>query len=570
MTRNEDSNPKVDWIGLGWQFLFFWYFSGVIQLLVKLSKTSATGNFRFAMLMSLLWLIPTLLFPKKTRIITIVIGMVLWITSLISLGYFFVYKQELSQSVIFIALESNIAESSEFLAHYFQWWMLAAIVVYSAGAYFLWHKIKPVYLPKKHALMASVLLLPSILGKPLYKDLTRPEDVYSDKFEYVESQLESAVPWRLVVGYSRYQEQLAIMQSLLQENSKVAPLRNLKDSLAGQPATLVLVIGESTNRNRMSLYGYARATTPHLDSIKNELAVFTNVVSPRPFTIEALEQALTFGDQEHPDYFKSKPTLMNMMKQAGYKTYWITNQQTITKRNTMLTTFSQQTDEQYYLNNNPNQNETKQYDADVLEPFEKILKQTQARKFIVVHLLGTHIDYKFRYPKEFDKFSGRNAVPNWIKNQQLALYNAYDNAVLYNDFIVSSLIKQLSASEANGFMLYMSDHGEEVFDTPNKNFNGRDEGRPTQAMYTIPFMLWTSKQWQASHRQDYQPLLNRPYSTSYFIHTWADLAGLQFDEFDSSKSLINKDFKARERLIGDPNTRNMLTKFDALVQNETH
>lgn len=119
-------------------------------------------------------------------------------------------------------------------------------------------------------------------------------------------------------------------------------------------------------------------------------------------------------------------------------------------------------------------------------------------------------------------------------------------------------------------MLYMSDHGEEVFDTPNKNFNGRDEGRPTQAMYTIPFMLWTSKQWQASHPQDFQPLLSRAYSTSYFIHTWADLAGLQFDEFDSSKSLINKDFKARERLIGDPNTRNMLTKFDALVQNETH
>jgi len=64
VTRNEDSNPKVDWIGLGWQFLFFWYFSGVIQLLVKLSKTSATGNFRFAMLMSLLWLIPTTLSEK--------------------------------------------------------------------------------------------------------------------------------------------------------------------------------------------------------------------------------------------------------------------------------------------------------------------------------------------------------------------------------------------------------------------------------------------------------------------------------------------------------------------------
>ncbi|MFO6427989.1 hypothetical protein ACLBOM_34695 [Escherichia coli] len=30
---------------------------------------------------------------------------------------------------------------------------------------------------------------------------------------------------------------------------------------------------------------------------------------------------------------------MNMMKQAGYKTFWITNQQTMTARNTMLTVF---------------------------------------------------------------------------------------------------------------------------------------------------------------------------------------------------------------------------------------
>ena len=40
------------------------------------------------------------------------------------------------------------------------------------------------------------------------------------------------------------------------------------------------------------------------------------------------------------------PSLINLMKQAGYRTYWITNQQTMTKRNTMLTTFSEQADEQ--------------------------------------------------------------------------------------------------------------------------------------------------------------------------------------------------------------------------------
>ncbi len=92
-----------------------------------------------------------------------------------------------------------------------------------------------------------------------------------------------------------------------------------------------------------------------------------------------------------------------MMKQAGYKTFWITNQQTMTKRNTMLTTFSEQADEQVYLNNNRNQNAA-QYDGDVIEPFNKALSDPAQRKLIVVHLLGTHMSYQYRYPPTFDKF----------------------------------------------------------------------------------------------------------------------------------------------------------------------
>lgn len=560
----KESIVGIDWIALGWQYLFFFYFSGVIQLSVKLSKTSATGGLKLALLMSAIWLIPTLLFPKHTRIISIVVGLVLWATSLISLGYFFIYRQELSQSVIFIAFESNLSESSEYLANYFRWWMLAGFLLYSLGGYYLWRQVRQVVLPKKKAFMVSLLILPAVLGKPLYADMTRSEDAFADKFDYLEAQMEPATPWRLIIGYKRYQEELATMQNLLTENSKVTPLKNLHDKLSGQPATFVLVIGESTNRQRMSLYGYQRPTTPNLDAMHNELSTFTNVISPRPFTIEALEQALTFGDQDHLDFFKSKPTLMNMMKQAGYKTYWITNQQTITKRNTMLTTFSKQTDEQFYLNNNPDQNDTRQYDADVLLPFEKILMQPESRKFIVIHLLGTHISYNFRYPKEFIKFTDRQGVPTWVKDKELDVYNAYDNAVLYNDFIVSSLIKKFSATQPNGLLLYMSDHGEEVFDTSGRDFNGRDEGNPTKSMYTIPFMVWTSKKWQETHPKIELSILNRPYSSSYFINTWADLVDLQFDELDQTKSLINNKFKMRKLQIGNPYEKKNLTDFSLL------
>lgn len=45
------------------------------------------------------------------------------------------------------------------------------------------------------------------------------------------------------------------------------------------------------------------------------------MVASRPYTIEVLQQVLTFADQEHPDRFLTDPSLMNLMKQAGYKTF---------------------------------------------------------------------------------------------------------------------------------------------------------------------------------------------------------------------------------------------------------
>ncbi|MBR7514039.1 sulfatase-like hydrolase/transferase, partial [Mycobacterium tuberculosis] len=71
------------------------------------------------------------------------------------------------------------------------------------------------------------------------------------------------------------------MQDMLHSASKVPPLHNLKAADADKPSTLVLVIGESTNRQRMSLYGYGRETTPELDKLKDQLAVFDNVITPR-------------------------------------------------------------------------------------------------------------------------------------------------------------------------------------------------------------------------------------------------------------------------------------------------
>ncbi|WP_025127439.1 phosphoethanolamine transferase CptA [Pseudomonas sp. PH1b] len=565
--RSSSAAKGFDWMGLLWLFLFFWYFSGITQLLIQLTDTSGFSGFRQAFFMSGVWLAPMLLFPSRTKVMAAVIGVVLWACSMASLGYFFVYQQEFSQSVIFIMFESNPSEAVEYLTQYFAWWMVLAFVAHTAFAIFLWTRLRPVYLPRGQAMVAAAAILVAIVGYPLVKQISRTDNL-AEGLEKFETRIEPAVPWQMVVAYRRYREQLDGMQGMLDSVSKIPPLSNLKDSMANQPATLVLVIGESTNRQRMSLYGYPRQTTPELDKLKDQLAVFNNVITPRPYTIEALQQVLTFADEENPDLYLKSPSLVSMMKQAGYKTFWITNQQTMTKRNTMLTTFSEQADEQVYLNNNRNQN-ARQYDGDVLEPFAKALADNAPRKLIVVHLLGTHMSYQYRYPPTFDKFTDRQGVPAGVRDDQVPTYNSYDNAVLYNDFVVSSLIKDYAKTDPNGFLLYLSDHGEDVFDSAGHDTLGRNEGKPTAPMYTIPFMAWASPKWRQTHDWSFASDLNRPYSSSQLIHTWADLAGLSFDEWDPSRSLVNASFKARPLLIGDPYARQSKPLIDFSLMKPT-
>lgn len=561
----KQSQTKINWKDLAWQYLFFWYFSGVVQLIIFSGGIAGFTGLRAAFYMSTIWLIPTLIFPIHTRKITAVIGLFLLPFALISLGYLYIYHQEFSQSVLFIIFESNMAESTEYLASYFSWGILVFLLIYTAIGFMIWQRLRPVMLPKQ-AMRILFLIIGLIVVTPFVRSIFFKGNTWPETIGRIAQNMEPAAPWQMIVGYFEYREQLRNMQLLLSRASNNPPLANLRE-VGDQASTLVLVIGESTNRQRMSLYGYPRITTPRLDKMKEELYAFTNVIGPRPYTIETLQQVLTFADQKSPSRYNTTPTIMNLMKQAGYKTFWITNQQTITARNTMLTAFSKQTDQQFYLNNNRSQN-AKQYDDVVFSPFKQVLADPTPKKFIVVHLLGTHMKYQYRFSEDFARFIGRDHVPDWVSNgQELEEYNSYDNAVLFNDYVVSTLIDltRQQSQNKNSLLLYLSDHGEEVFDA-KPHFKGRNEAAPTMAMYTVPFVMWVSPQWRSHHHEVTLASLDRPFITSSLIHTWAELAGLNFDEWDPSKSIINPSYNSKPRLIGDPYNKKSLRDFDVLFK----
>ena len=54
--RSDVAVKGFDWTALLWMFLFFWYFSGITQLLIQLTGTSGFTGFRQAFVMSAVWL----------------------------------------------------------------------------------------------------------------------------------------------------------------------------------------------------------------------------------------------------------------------------------------------------------------------------------------------------------------------------------------------------------------------------------------------------------------------------------------------------------------------------------
>src|SRR5690606_39947201 len=81
---------------------------------------------------------------------------------------------------------------------------------------------------------------------------------------------------------------------------------------------------------------------------------------------------------------------------------------------------------------------------------------------IFLHLEGCHISYHKKYPDSFNFFTDTPKTKfNSAKAHQTI--NEYDNAVRYNDFVVSEVIDLVKKANKNSYVMYFSDHGEEVF-----------------------------------------------------------------------------------------------------------
>jgi heptose-I-phosphate ethanolaminephosphotransferase len=163
--------------------------------------------------------------------------------------------------------------------------------------------------------------------------------------------------------------------------------------------------------------------------------------------------------------------------------------------------------------------------------------------------MGSHSSYSKRYPSEFNIFSGENG-----KEQTIA---AYDNSILYNDFIVDSLLSMLAKSTPhNQFStaVYLSDHGENVYDEMDKVGHDYSNKLP-KANVEIPFLLWSSPAFQEMKADKMLVInsnTNKPFVADDLFHSILDLNGIKSTYLEEERSIFNKNFnEKRVRILED-------------------
>ena len=129
-----------------------------------------------------------------------------------------------------------------------------------------------------------------------------------------------------------------------------------------------------------------------------------------------------------------------------------------------------------------------------------------------------------------------NRIWNNYKDKIKASYCAmYDNSILFTDHILNEIIKMLKKDEGANCVLYLSDHGQDIYDNEECNPTSHD----TINAYEIPFIVWISEKYKLLS-QEFIKNLNpdKAYLTDRTAFSLIDLTRLKHDEIDLSESIF--------------------------------
>ena len=525
------------------------------------------------------------LIPRKIRI---------WVKGLLYVFFYGIaiidlfcyerFESTLTPTMLMLFGETTGQEANEFLKGYLSWevitskvgWILLLMLAHILWTFLRWivSKLsKRLILPKVNPLFGIALkaLLGGVVAWQLYSSISQTwsnkvamQRLFSydtiGQVEHEQTRKDQAnlyLPvYRLAFGI--YANRLASHQI---EQLEAASNQIQIDSCNYRVPNIVLIIGESYNKHHSQLYGYPMPTTPRQMAMAEEgsLVPFTDVVSSWNLTSFVFKHTFSlFTVNDSTKTWCDEPLFPEVFRKAGYHVTFITNQFQ-SKANEAVYDFSGG----FFLNDpelSQRQFDTRNtrlhpYDEGVLKEYDRLAKENTDHNLIILHLMGSHLMYKSRYPQRTRKHLTANMYNRpELTNKQRMILADYDNSLLYNDSIVATVTQRFIDKDA--VVIYMPDHGEEIFDekpyTYGRNHSGNIDRRLARYEMEIPFWIWGSPQYIENHPYGWQAIQNakdRPMMVDVLPHLLLYLGGIATPLYRPEYNIITSEYDTKRPRI---------------------
>lgn len=501
----------------------------VLGNFIGLSSVKNYANFSIALL-NLALLLP-MLFEKHVirSVLRFIFLAVILLPVFVILGYYSVTSTVFAPDTLLAIAQTNIQEAIEYAKDNFSCKTIFLIILANASVFFVAIKNTQKILWNKYNLFLVLFCITACLvGVYKYRD-----NIITD------------IPKQASKTLAQYKN------FSKERTDRKDNMSKLLLSHKPEAGVYVLVIGESQNRAHMQAYNYHRATTPWLDSMKNDknMLLFTKAYSCHTHTVPTLLYALTAKNQYNNIAVKNAVSVLEVAEAAGFETVWLSNQVKYSAWDTPVTSIASEANQQKWINSTLGEStNTDYFDGKLIEELEKI--KITDKMLIVMHLMGNHGSYEQRYPKAFEKYDGKNTI------------DKYDNSIIYNDYVMSQVYKRARKIPNFKGLVYCSDHADAI----DKNLL-HDAAQFDFDMTHIPLYIYLSDSYIQNNSAKYKSLekqKNKLFTNDLLFNLMLGVLGINLnniyepnndptaDTFDNNKerfkTLYGKKYICEEKL----------------------
>ena len=353
-------------------------------------------------------------------------------------------------------------------------------------------------------------------------------------------------------------------QSLVQLVEEVAQQREIQRDLAvglsfsdgslistGFEGTIIYVLGDSTARRHLSLYGYHRQTTPKLNRLHDFLLVQQDTSSrysdPTLSLAEILSSDILRREGSRESY---RLNLITELRRAGFKTWWLSNKNDFRMWDDPSSLIGKQAHVQHFSIKSVGTSLWSEFYDDQLFPdLDAALQDSASRKFVVMNLYALHSGYCDGIPQQFrnvlkeDDGLGKKFFGD--APDLSARVNCYDNAVRYVDDILDRIITKAKSQTTPTIMIYLSVRG----DSPAQK-SWRNPLAPSIYYNEVPHLWYFNNDAREVLSPKITALkanLDKPYAAGDMFHTVLDIVGANPIQYDASRSIASNEFLSHSR-----------------------